>query len=91
MGYSSLLGMLGSTDIETALVWHLSSNHYPPMPLVMVEPCLTAIANANAGDWDALINLPDGVLWRGENACPTYALIKGAHLDAFLNACDEGR
>jgi hypothetical protein len=76
--------MLGSTDIETALAWHLSSNHYPPIPLVMVEPCLTAIANACDGDLDALVVLPDGIEWRGENACPTHALVEGAHLDAFI-------
>lgn len=78
------------TDIRTALSWHLSSNHYPPIPSAMIEPCLTAIANANAGEWDAQIDLPNGIEWRGQTSCPTHALVEHAHLDSFIDHDEEG-
>jgi len=66
----------------------LASNHYPAIPSVMIEPCVEAIANANAGEWDKVITLPDGVEWRGQTTCPTHALIEYAHLDSFLDSED---
>lgn len=79
----------GLADIRTALSWHLSSNHYPPIPLVMLEPCLQAISNAELEDWNAEITLPDGILWRGSATCPTHALIEHAHLDSFISLDDD--
>lgn len=84
MGRLSAEAMREVASERQALAWHLASNHYPSIPSVMIEPCLTAIANANNGDWDSLITLPEGVLWRGQATCPTHALIEHAHLDAFL-------
>ena len=26
-------------DLETAIGYHLQGNHYPPVPLSMVQPC----------------------------------------------------
>lgn len=86
MGKLSAEAMIEVAEFRQALAWHLSSNHYPSIPSVMIEPCVQAIENANAGDYDAVITLPDGVLWRGNATCPTHALIEWAHLDAFLNA-----
>jgi hypothetical protein len=88
MGDFSLMEMLDNTDPDTALVWHLSYNHYPPIPLVMLGACREAITNANAGEWDAPITLPSEVLWGGANTCPTHALVEHAHLSAFLSDDD---
>lgn len=89
MGRLSVEAMLEVAEFRQALAWHLSSNHYPPIPSVMMEPCVEAIANANAGEWDKSVKLPDGVLWRGQDTCSTSALIDHAHLDAFLDSGDE--
>ena len=87
MGRFSLEGMIEHAEFRQALAWHLSSNHYPAIPSVMIEPCAQAIANANAGDWDSEIQLPNGVLWRGgSTTCPTSALIEYAHLESFLDS-----
>lgn len=88
MGRLSAEAMLEVAGFRQALAWHLASNHYPAIPSVMIEPCVEAIANANAGEWDKSIALPSGVLWRGETSCPTHALIESAHLDSFLDAED---
>lgn len=88
MGRLSAEAMLEVAEFRQALAWHLSSNHYPSIPSVMIEPCVEAIANANAGEWDKVITLPDGVVWRGQTTCPTHALIEYAHLDTFLDGDD---
>ncbi len=36
---NDLLGL----DLETQIGIHLSSNHYPPVPRSMVQPCIDAI------------------------------------------------
>jgi len=88
MGRLSAEAMLEVAEFRQALAWHLSSNHYPAIPSVMMEPCVEAIANANAGEWDKAIALPNGVLWRGQDTCATSTLIEHAHLEAFLDAED---
>lgn len=89
MGRLSVEAMLEVAEFRQALAWHLSSNHYPAIPSVMIESCLEAIANANAGEWDKVIALPDGVLFRDESSCPTHALIEYAHLESFLDSDEE--
>jgi hypothetical protein len=70
--------------LENQIQWHLASNHYPAIPAIMVEPCIEAIDNANEGEWDKLITLPEGVSWRGLTEAPTYAMVEQHHLDAWI-------
>ena len=72
-------------DIETQIGIHLASNHYPPIPSIMIEPCIEAIDAVNdIGLWDLEIPLPEGVLWRGLTSAPAHALISNHHLEAWL-------
>lgn len=71
-------------DLDTALVWHLRSNHYPPVPLSMLSVCKQAIELANDGEYDELIDLPEGTYWRGQEQAPVWAIVDGHHLDAFI-------
>lgn len=84
MGYQSARDMAELTDLRTAIGWHLSSNHYPPVPSDMVEPCIQAIEAYELESPDYLIDLPDGTSWRGETSAPAWAIVEGHHLDAFL-------
>ncbi len=44
MGSVTALGIQDSVlDLETQLAYHLQGNHYPPVPLSMVQPCIDAI------------------------------------------------
>jgi len=82
-------------DLETALAWHLKGNHYPPIPSVMVQPCIQAIDAYWEEDLNRLIPLPkmeDGfqIRWRnGATEAPAYALIEHAHLQAWCQEDDE--
>lgn len=85
MGRSSLEGMLEMTDLDTALGWHLQSNHYPPVPSIMIPVASAAIDAANEGETDRLIELPDNVEFRdGRTAVEAWRIIESFHLDSFI-------
>lgn len=71
-------------DLKTQLGYHLRVNHYPPVPLTMVEPCIQAIEAHNDEAYHREIPLPEGVLWRGKTSAPAYAIIDAHHLEAWL-------
>ena len=88
---------IATTDIslEQQLSWHLSGNHYPPIPQSMIPVCIEAIDAYWEDDTNKLIKLPfDGVdrdgnpfqiRWRdGSDHAPAWAIIEHAHLDAWL-------
>lgn len=83
MGSLQAQEMAALADIDTALAWHLRSNHYPPVPLTMVEPCKQAIDAYWELDLDREIKLPDGVLYRGSETAPARAIIINHHLEAW--------
>jgi len=88
MGNLALRDMLENTELRRALSWHLTSNHFPPVPDIMIDPCLEAIRNAGDGEWDKLVSLPEGVGYKGLTVAPTEAIIDQHHLHSFL-AIDE--
>jgi hypothetical protein len=70
--------------LEGQLRWHLTANHYPPVPVEMVPICIEAIDEANEGNWDKMIKLPEGISWRGEAMSPVYAIVEAHHLDTWI-------
>jgi hypothetical protein len=89
MGRMSLEGMLEVADYDTALRWHLTNNHYPPVPLSMLEACKSAIEACNDDDSQREIELPGGVSWRGRESAPAWAIIEGHHLESFIASDDD--
>ena len=82
-------------SLEQQIGWHLSGNHYPPIPQAMIPVCIEAIDAYWEEDYDRLIQLPvDGVdrdgkpfqiRWKnGSDKAPARAIIEHAHLDAWL-------
>ena len=71
-------------SLEDQIGIHLSSNHYPPVPQSMVTPCIEAIELCNAGDQGELVDLPDGILWKGEPQAPAYAIVEAHHLEPWI-------
>ena len=58
MGYNTALDLSNELDLEMALSIHLQSNHYPPVPLSMVEPCIQAIDAYYDEDYNKMIEMP---------------------------------
>jgi len=84
MGYNTALDLSNELDLEVAIGYHLQGNHYPPVPLSMVEPCIEAIDAFYDEDYNREIALPQGVLWRGQVTAPASAIVEQHHLEAWL-------
>lgn len=71
-------------DLEGSLKLHLTANHYPPVPVSMVQPCIDAIDAYHDEDYQRQIELPEGISWRGNSTAPASAIVEAHHLDAWL-------
>jgi hypothetical protein len=88
--FANDLALADNLTIETQVEIHLKSNHYPPVPAIMVQPCVEAIDAVNdAGLWDLEIPLPEGVSWKGLTTAPAHAIIEAHHLDAWIIEREE--
>lgn len=70
-------------DLSTAIKIHLTSNHYPPVPVSMVEPCIDAIDAYWNQDTDQEIQMPEGITYKGRTTAPAWAIIEQHHLEAW--------
>lgn len=85
MGLTTAIGISESEiSIEQQIAWHLQGNHYPPIPLSMVQPCVQAIEACNDNNAYAEIELPEPVEYKGRNTAPAWAIVDQHHLDAWL-------
>ncbi len=85
MGYLSALGIADSNlSLEQQVRWHLTSNCYPPVPLIMVPVAVNAIDAVISDEPNAEIPLPEGVSFRGNSDfAPAYAIVETLRLEAF--------
>ena len=76
-------------SLEQAIGYHLRGNHYPPVPLSMVQPCIDAIDAIHAGEGDTPIALPEGIKYKDRTTAPAWAIVEQHHLHAWLPQDDE--
>ena len=85
MGSVTALGIQDSVlDLETQLAYHLQGNHYPPVPLSMVQPCIDAIDAYYDEDYERFIAMPEGVFYKGMSHAPARAIVDQHHLEFWL-------
>jgi hypothetical protein len=86
MGSNTAIDLATNLDIslEQAIGYHLQGNHYPPVPLSMVAPCIEALDAAREMDAMRQIAMPEGVFYKGMSHAPAWAIIQQHHLDAWL-------
>ncbi|NDI10883.1 MAG: hypothetical protein EBY74_07870 [Actinobacteria bacterium] len=88
--FANDLALADNIYIEGQIAIHLQANHYPPVPLSMVQPCVEAIDAVNdAGLWDLEIPMPEGVTYKGLTTAPAWAIIEEHHLNAWLIEREE--
>jgi hypothetical protein len=75
----------GLASIDQALLIHLLSNHYPPLPSILVDTCKQVITAIQDGEFDKLIDLPGRITWRGQSQAPARECCDAWHLDAFID------
>ena len=85
MGALRAIDIVDNFDLERGIELHLTTNHYPAVPIEMVPVCIDAIDAVNSeGDWDKLITLPDGVTYKGSTHAPASAIIEAHHLEFWI-------
>jgi hypothetical protein len=80
---------ISDISLEQAIQIHLRGNHYPPVPLSMVQPCIDAIHASYDNDINRMIDLPEGVLFRGSNQATAEDIIYGHNLHAWCYDVDS--
>jgi hypothetical protein len=88
MGSNTALDLASEFDLEQGIAYHLQGNHYPPVPLSMVQPCIEAIDAYYEEDFDRAIEMPEGVSYKGNTHAPAWAIVEQHHLDAWLPESD---
>jgi hypothetical protein len=66
-------------DRSVAIRHHLGYNHYPPITSDFDESAEQAIDAVNAGDYDQVLTLPNGV------ELTAGTIVEDLHLDGFLD------
>ena len=86
MGYATALGIAESgLDFDLKLQWHFTTNCYPPVPLMMIAPAKAAIALAEIGESDEMVEMPEGAEHRKYGSqVPAWVVIQSLHLAAFV-------
>jgi len=91
MGSVTAIGLADTTlDLETQLAYHLKGNHYPPVPIEMVQPCIEAIDAFYDEDFDRMIDMPMvgdfQITYKGNKQAPAHAIVEQHHLQWFIEA-----
>ena len=89
MGHGNAQGMKaqvdeGNVDLDNALLWHLTSNHYPPVPAEMIPVAKKAIEHANLGEWEEMVEFPSGWEVNGLSEMSVEKIVEIMHLDAYI-------
>ena len=78
------------TSLEQQLAWHFTGNCYPPVPLQMIPVAVAAIeAIVSDGEWDRMIDLPEGVSFRGSDQVRAADVADQFRLDAWLDNYED--
>ena len=86
MGYTTTLDLAESVSLDQGLAHHLTGNHYPPVPLSMVDPCKQAIDAFLDEDWEREIELPDPIKYKDRSFAPARAIVEAHHLEPFVES-----
>jgi hypothetical protein len=68
---------------HSLMAHHLLYNHYPPLPMSWVKPCLRAVVKANKGEWNKRVRFPSGGL------ADVATVIDACHLQDFISGYSE--
>ena len=85
MGAMRAMDIADNFDLEEGIKIHLTTNHYPAVPIEMLPTCIEAIDAVNSeGDWDKLITLPTGITYKGLTQAPASSIIEQHHLEFWI-------
>lgn len=68
---------------------HLVSNFYPPIPRWMAQTCVDALNAYWEQDTKRMIDMPNGVTYKGSTSAPAWAVVEQHRLDTWLNEKED--
>ena len=68
---------------------HLSSNFYPPIPRFMAQACVDALNAYWEQDINRMIDMPEGVLYKGSTSAPAWAVVDQHRLGPWLDEDED--
>ena len=71
-------------DKDTMLHYHLTSNHYPPLPVGLIPFAKRAIELAQDEEWDLPVRVGEGTLRDGDRIITVSEVVEGMHLWGFV-------
>lgn len=72
----------GEISMRMALNWHLTTNHFPPVHTIFVDTAMQAIRLAADEDFDAEIEMPNGL------TKTVQSIVEELHLWSFVDNAD---
>lgn len=75
----------GTVRMAVVLHWHLTSNHYPPIPAAFISVAQEAIDKINMDESDSLVVFPEGLAINGQQSLPAYEIARLMHLESFID------
>jgi hypothetical protein len=64
---------------------HLVSNFYPPIPRFMAQTCVDALNAFWEQDTNRMIDMPEGVSYKGSTSAPAWAVVEQHRLSPWLD------
>lgn len=89
MGRTSAVDFANTADLSQGLYWHLTANHYPPVPVSLIPACIDAVQNCAAGLHRETVTLPVCISYKGSQDCPAWALVEHLHLQPWVDRVSE--
>ena len=81
------------TELDVPLLkqitYHLSTNFYPPIPSFMAQTCVDAINAYLEKETNRLIDMPEGVSYKGSPSAPAWAIVEQHRLDSWLDSEED--
>ena len=71
--------------LQRQIEMHLSTNFYPPIPKFMAQACVDALNAYWEEDINRMIDMPNGVLYRGSTSAPAWAVVEQHRLGPWLD------
>ena len=70
--------------LEQQLSLHFQTNCYPPIPQQMIPTAVAALDAINDGEGDNLIDLPEGVTFRGYSVATAWQIAESYRLGMWI-------
>ena len=84
MGYTQAIVMANMIDLEQEIRWHLSYNHYPPVPRRMIQNAVEAVRLCRDNKFNETIITffeQQGFGW----SVPAQLIVEAYHLELWVN------